>query len=212
MKTTEIDRNKILTDAELVALFSRIEEFERAGRLPDACFLVRFVIGTGCRVSEIAPLRIEQDCEKNGVIHIRHGKGDKYRMVKTTPELFPHYAQRIAQIRSGLLFPRRDPRVDSQVPYSTRTLESMWEDVLCAAGLRRLSIHKGRHTWATNEILRLSLSDVQQLAGHSKLSTTSSFYLHVNMDRLYQEGPPEWWAIARGEEQPIRERKLRVVK
>lgn len=211
MKTPNIGRDKILTHAELVNLFTHISVVEHRPEWTDKCFLVRFVIGTGCRVAEVAQVRIDEDCEPNGVIHVRHGKGDKYRLVKTTPELFPHYRRRIQEIGHGLLFPRRDPRVDPQKPYTTRTLESWWEDVLREAGVRPLSIHKGRHTWATNELAR-GLPDfvVRDLAGHSTISITHGFYSHADVDSLYLDGDPEWWAIARGEIKA--ERKLRVVK
>ena len=211
LKIPKVARDKILNTQDLVTLYTWITQHEHDPEWSDACFLVRFVLGTGLRVSEVPPIVIEQDCEPHGVIHIRHGKGNKYRLARCIPELQPHYERRIREIGRGLLFPRRDARIDPQEPYSTRTLQSWWGDVMRAAGVNPISIHGGRHTYAVCESDRLKLWQLRDLMGHTKLSITVAYYLHVDVDGLYQQGNPAWRAVALGAP-PKQERTLRVVK
>lgn len=211
MNLPPITRSKILTARELCTLYEWIALHERRKEWKDRCFLVRFVLGTGLRVSEICGLRVRLDCEDSGVLAVWNTKGGKFRYAKCMPELIPHYQRRLQEIRMGLLFPRRDRRIDSQTPYSTRTLENWWSDVMRAAGMTPLSIHAGRHTFAVTNMDRLQLWQLRDLLGHSSMNITSSFYLHVDVDSVFEEGPPAWRAIAMGE-QVKTERRLRCVK
>jgi integrase len=211
METKKIARDRILNARDLVTLYTWIAAHEHDPEWADACFLVRFVLGTGLRVSEVPPIVIERDCEPHGVVHIRNGKGGKYRLARCIPELQPHYERRIREIGRGLLFPRGDARIDPQTPYSTRTFQAWWGGVMRASGVNPISIHGGRHTYAVAEMHRLRDFEVRDLLGHSKLTITHGYYTHVDVDGLYQDGEPEWRTVALGG-QPKAERKLSVVK
>jgi integrase len=211
MNLLPVTRSKILNARELAYLYTWIAEHEHEEEWKDRCFLVRFVLGTGLRVSEVPALRVPQHCEDSGVITCWNTKGGKFRYAKAMPELLPHYQRRLQEIGKGLLFPRRDRRIGAQTPYSTRTLQNWWADVMKAAGMPPVSIHAGRHTFAVSNMDRLQLWQLRDLLGHSNMNITSGFYLHVDVDTVFEQGEPAWRAVAMGE-QIKTERKLRVVK
>lgn len=214
-----VTREKYLHDDELVQIFEWINQHEDEPRWRDPAFLVRFVLGTGLRVSEIPPLIIGADVSPEGIIQVRRAKTGRRRQVRMSPELYPFFkrreetylhaspARKAALIESGLLFPRRNGGgVDLWgykegrllVPLSIAALQSYWYKVLAEAGIRKLGIHSGRHTYATFELAskRLTFHEVQAQLGHSSEETTREVYAHVVVEMLYESRSPNWWEVA----------------
>ncbi len=146
--------------------------------------VLELLYGAGFRVSELVGLTYGQVSESEGVARIV-GKGGKSRvcplgrvalgvLVKWKEEFAPstHYDDRIILGNKGKA-------------WSARQVQLMLKRYLSLAGLPMdLTPHKIRHSYATHLLdngadLRL----VQELLGHSKLSTTQ-IYTHVNMGRL----------------------------
>jgi integrase len=190
-----ITRDKSLGSDELVNVFTDLPTLEVSPAWYFPCLTVRTVLGTGARVSEIPPLKAEE-CLKDGVIIIRRSKRDKTREVAVSPEFRPHYDRRRAWMQTGEHF-IPSPRGG---PVGVRTLQRWWHEVLEELGVRPLSIHKGRHTYASQELSarRLSLQQVQHQLGHAKPEMTLGFYVHFEVRGMYDPAPPAWWEIAKG--------------
>ena len=215
-----ISRERYFTDAEMVTLFEVVNELERQPRWVDPCFLVRFVFGTGLRVGEIPPLRIGADISPDGVLLVRRSKSGRQRQVAMSPELYPFFklremsylraspARKKLLAESGLLFPRRNGGGEDlwgydenrlMKPLNKRTLQMYWTRVIAEADVRQLSIHCGRHTYATMELAsrRLTFKEVQSQLGHGAEETTREVYQHVVVEGLYNPTwKPLWWEIA----------------
>jgi integrase len=78
--------------------------------------------------------------------------------------------------------------------FSVRTLKYWWEKVLRKAKVRRLSIHKGRHTYATWELAskRLTPYEIQGQLGHVCVELTLQIYIHAVAEMLYATEEPAW--------------------
>ncbi|MDR0407422.1 MAG: tyrosine-type recombinase/integrase [Campylobacteraceae bacterium] len=148
--------------------------------------IVKFIIYTGARVSEILGLKIrdvskEKDCF---VLRIR-GKGNKYRIVLikrilVENELSEHLENSLPN-KDGLLFCNRNGNKLTQA-YVSRIVEQM----LIIAGVRKEKngAHMLRHTFAT--LLYRRRKDivlVQEALGHASLNT-SRIYTHFDSDKL----------------------------
>lgn len=204
----------------------------------------RITCGTGLRVSEIVNTFVPNDIDAKGFIIVRKetAKTNRERLVKVTPELLPYWRVWLQKIPvPGPLIPR--PRLDiagdmwvttktgkeykrkptatimARAPYSRFDLGRMWDDVLIAAdiGIRNgkpMSIHKGRHTWATWELAsgRCSLTEVQCQLGHVSPEMTQGFYLHAVTELMYEtDKTPAWRAAALGEFQEEKHGRLSIV-
>ncbi|WP_099088083.1 tyrosine recombinase XerC [Weissella cibaria] len=151
--------------------------------------LLEILYGTGARVSEAAGLTLGMLDQAARVITIT-GKGNKTRIVP--------YGQYAADALASYL---RDARpqllAKSQVMHdklfvnqrgqalTASGIEYILKQLAKKAGLTQMiSAHMFRHTYATDMLNNgADLRTVQQLLGHSSLSTTQ-IYTHVTMDAL----------------------------
>jgi integrase/recombinase XerD len=148
--------------------------------------LVKLIIYTGIRVSEVLWLKIRDISEERDCFALRiRGKGNKYRVVLIKrslieKELKEHIASSLPN-KDGLLFCNRDGEKITQA-YVSRIVEQM----LRLAGIRKEKngAHMLRHTFAT--LLYRRRKDivlVQEALGHASLNT-SRIYTHFDSERL----------------------------
>lgn len=198
---------KYLSEQHATQLFARLPELESTSPVwAYRCFVVRFVMGTGVRVSEMLPLRVGQTAKRNGEIIIWLSKRKRSRLVICSPELMPHYRKWVEAKQDGeLLFGRISARCVGKdrmnEPVTRRYLAKCWDQVLEACGLPHYNIHCGRHTWATWELAshRLTEKEVQAQLGHKKVEMTLNTYAHAPVLKMYEaDKRPEYWAIAKG--------------
>jgi len=146
---------------------------------------------SGCRVSEIAGIRLF-DLEKDYSSVIVHGKGGKDRRVffaKAARKAIAEYLVERAQLLARAQENERGKKalfVSSRGnPLSVRGIQyilARYSDN--ASGLRHLSPHALRHSFATTLISRgADIRVVQELLGHASISTTQR-YTHVTGDQL----------------------------
>ncbi len=175
---------------ELQALFKAAYEDQSVLGLRNQV-LLEFLYGTGARVSEMAELILAEVDQAARIVHIT-GKGDKTRIVpfgqfaaaalQQYLELSrPQLAKKQAQPGLTLLLNQRGQAMTaSGIEYVLKKLGEQ-------AGLtQHISAHMFRHTFASDMLNNgADLRTVQQLLGHSSLSTTQ-IYTHVTTDKLQQ--------------------------
>lgn len=181
---------KIMSEAQTQALLERAE-IEADGGDADAVrllALIEVLYATGLRVSELVALPVAVALRDERAFIVR-GKGGKDRMVplsaKARDAMRRWLAVRAAVPRhaeSAFLFP-----ADSQPGHLARQVFARDLKALAArAGIpaAKVSPHVIRHAFASHLLQNgADLRSVQQLLGHSDISTTQ-IYTHVLEERL----------------------------
>jgi integrase/recombinase XerC len=161
--------------------------------------ILEVLYSTGARVSEITGAVEENVDLLAGVIKVR-GKGKKERMCLLGGPAFR--ALRDAMRKSDALWPAAGAGRKQRPLFfnlkggrlTPRSVERAMKGYLAEAGLNpNLSPHALRHSFATHMLdAGADLRSVQELLGHSSLSTTQ-IYTHVTVERLkrvYEEAHP----------------------
>lgn len=144
--------------------------------------------GGGLRVSELAHLKCTDIDSQRMVIHVRHAKGRRERVVPLSPVLLKTLRKYWLQTRSPeWLFPGR--RLER--PISNSALQHACKKIVKASGLKKpATFHTLRHSFATHHLeAGTDLRTLQLLMGHKSLRTTA-IYLHVSTKHLMEARPP----------------------
>ncbi len=152
------------------------------------------MLATGARISECCALSVHDIDRRAGLVHIRHGKGDKARSVMLSDKhlrLLERY-WKVEGVRGEWLFPAQrltkpgviDPRHRwSDHPVSKSTMGGRMSAAVKRAGLKRsVTSHTLRRTFATWLLEeRRDLRLVQVLLGHASPATTARYtQIHAN--------------------------------
>lgn len=135
----------------------------------------------GLRISEVVALQPNDVLFDRGLLRIRGAKGNKDRTTllgRSTSELLKQY---IANYKpQEWLFEGQQPG-----PYSTRSLQKVFEAALAKAGVRKAAtMHTLRHSFATHLLEQgTDLRYIQALLGHAS-SKTTEIYTHVSTKYL----------------------------
>lgn len=158
--------------------------------------ILEVLYSTGARVSEAAGLTEDALDLLSGTARVR-GKGKKERLCPLGNPAGKALRDLIA--RSAALWPQKGKqrRIFLNLngrPLTSRSMERMMKKHLAEAGLdAKFSPHVLRHSFATHMLdAGADLRSVQELLGHSSLSTTQ-IYTHVTVERLkkvYDEAHP----------------------
>jgi site-specific recombinase XerD len=146
--------------------------------------LLQTAYACGLRLKELVGLQVKDIDSARLVLHIRHGKGQKERLVPFSPRLLEELRDYWREYRPATwLF------AGAKV---TRALTNSAVQRICGrtgrrAGLsKRVHPHTLRHSFATHLLeAGVDLLSVQALLGHSHFHTTAK-YLHVSLRRLQQ--------------------------
>ncbi len=173
---------KLMSEDEVKALRKTLEAAviiakskARQGPVRDQC-IIELALGTGLRVSEVGALKLEDiDLKRGGnSLIVRHGKGDKQRIIKfssTLKRLILDYLEyRVSD--SVYLFPS-----ERQEYMSSNALQKVFKKWAKRSGLHsRFSFHSCRHFYAT-ALLKVSrnLRLVQMQCGHANPQTTTVY-------------------------------------
>jgi site-specific recombinase XerD len=155
--------------------------------------------GAGLRVSEACALEVGDIDGKRGLIHVRHGKGDRPRFALLGPKLLQALRAYWAANRppKPLLFPGPDPRK----PIDPRSVREAIAAARITSGLtKKITPHVLRHTFATHlHELGGDMIDIQALLGHASIRTTQR-YIAVSRAKLARlESPLDALGTPRGE-------------
>lgn len=143
--------------------------------------LVEFLYCTGCRVSEVQNLNIEDiDFEKHECIVL--GKGNKERIVYTTEtaELYlkKYLKTREFDIAPALFTGKGTKRLQKN------GIEAMLKKLGKQAGVKNVHPHRFRRTLATNLLDKgMDIQEVAMILGHADLKTTQ-IYCYVNQHNV----------------------------
>ena len=174
--------SKLMSEDEVKALRNTLEAAAiiaktkaRQGPVRDQC-VIELALGTGLRVSEISQLKLEDiDLKRGGnSLIVRHGKGNKQRIVKFSSKLKTLILEYIEyrDKDSEYLFPS-----ERQDYMSSNAIQKAFKKWARKAGLpARYSIHSCRHCYAT-ALLKVSrnLRLTQVQLGHSNPQTTTVY-------------------------------------
>ena len=172
------------------------ERLEEMMRLPDTTTLnglrdravLEFLYGAGVRLREMVALNVGDFLAADDQVIVR-GKGNKRRVVP-----FGGRAREAVHAYWGERFGSADPAPHQNEPafagravarVSPRTVQRIVERYLSkVASVSKASPHALRHAFATHMLDHgADLRTVQELLGHSSLSTTQ-IYTHVSVEHL----------------------------
>ena len=169
LNTAGISRDKVLSGSEYRELLDKCRTARQRA-------FIMFLYATGCRVAELAGVRLDR-CEIQGVtVKIRIlGKGSKERFVKIPAETF----ETIRETFQGTtyLFETRNGRA-----YNTDYVSAQIKKIGKLIG-RNISAHSLRHTWATRMIEAFpgKIDAISKYMGHANIATTMAFYNHSQL-------------------------------
>ena len=144
----------------------------------DRC-LVEVLYSTGCRVSEVVGIRLEDIDWKTGSAVVL-GKGNKHRTVYFNAKALYAMDVYLKERRpgGGFLIESRDAN-----PMRPGNVEKIFRRLKAAAGIdHRLTPHVMRHTMATQAATVCPIQQVQMLLGHESINTTM-IYAETNAEQ-----------------------------
>ncbi|OIJ12727.1 hypothetical protein BKP35_09085 [Anaerobacillus arseniciselenatis] len=142
-----------------------------------------FLLGTGCRISELVNVRIGDFMVDDNVIFIRKGKGNKERYIPMYPEVKKVVIDFLS--RTGIkkinysderhLFSKRI--YDNRKPVLVRSIQKMLENLQKTLGIENeYSPHAFRHSFSVQSLKQgMSINILQQVLGHEHIETTSIY-------------------------------------
>lgn len=160
---------------------------EELERLRNACTsvrekaLVEFFFSTGCRISEVAGIRLSDVDFVNRSVRVL-GKGDKERIVYFSIKAKLLLEEYLKGRQGNMLF------TTTRAPYKaihTRSIQQIIRRLGERAGLpERVHPHLLRHTFATLALNNgMDITIIQRLLGHAHLSTTE-IYAQISQENI----------------------------
>jgi site-specific recombinase XerD len=139
---------------------------------------------TGMRITECLNLQVDDMDLENNLIYVRHGKGNKDRVIPINPklkELLVDY-QENWRVESNNFFATRISGTLSK----TRVANVFRQTTDKLGWKKRVTAHILRHSFASNLVKKdVHLVKISKLLGHSSLKTTS-VYVHSHIDDLME--------------------------
>jgi integrase/recombinase XerD len=177
---------QVLGEAEVAALLAAPDPATPTGLRDQA--LLEVLYATGLRVSELVGLTLKQLDLRRGVVRPL-GKGAKERVVPMVAPAVAKVQLYLEQARPRLLQGRESPYVFLNRRGGKLSRQGFWKllkQYALKAGVKTLSPHTLRHSFATHLLSRgANLRVLQMLLGHADLATTQ-IYTHLDAERLQQ--------------------------
>lgn len=178
----EIPRSKkakklpvILSQEEVKLIFDNVQNLKHKA-------ILMTVYSGGLRISEVVQLKIEDIDSKNMQIRVRNSKGkkDRYTLLSKKNLAILRDYWNIYRPRTWLF-----PGKYKDRPISTRTVQKVFQNVLKKADIKKAAtVHTLRHCFATHLLESgVNIYYIQELMGHSNVSTTS-IYIHLTRKDL----------------------------
>ena len=173
-------------DMERILEFSTNENYKPNIYTSRDLLIIELLYDTGCRVDELVNIKLKDINQGEKNIKVL-GKGAQERVV-FYGEYAKEYLENYLIDREVLLKGRKSEYLFVSLEsnrLTTRRIAQIIEDILKIVGIKnKVSPHTLRHTFATHLLNNnADLRSVQELLGHSSLSTTQ-VYTHVSNERL----------------------------
>ncbi len=174
---------KVLSIEQVDSLLSFIDTSTLSGKRDDTLF--ELIYSCGLRISEACDLKIA-NVHLNEKLILVHGKGDKERLIpfgKRAEEKLIYY---INEVRPELTKGKDVPNLFVNYRGEPISRKGVWKRFKQLEELSGIDskVHTLRHSFATHLLMGgADLRSVQELLGHSDLSTTQ-IYTHVTDDQL----------------------------
>lgn len=188
IRSPKLDKNipDFLTIEEINTLLDTITCNEDALIQGRDTAIYELLYASGIRVSELVNIQPEDLDLQRGELRI-FGKGAKERIVLITPKAAKILSNYLQYIRPRLL-KKSESALFLNLKGSRLTQRSIQRNLVCyakSAGLsKEVTPHTLRHSFATHLLEGgADLRTVQELLGHSSLSTTQ-VYTHITKDRI----------------------------
>lgn len=146
--------------------------------------MAEVLISTGIRVQELADLELDDIDFHAMKVTIRHGKGNKRRLVYTTRLALKYLNEYLTKrdYIGTMVFPNR---YGDKI--TTDGIRRVFIGIGEKAGVDNVHPHRFRITLASNLAARgMSVQDIQKILGHSQISTTMK-YIVVDDRRTHAE-------------------------
>ena len=178
---SELDMEKILN-------FPNEKDYKKTIYTNRDLLIIEMLYDTGCRVEELSNIKLK-DINKNEKSIKVLGKGSKERIVffgEYTTDTLEEYLKDRENILDGkkseYLFVSK-----KSGSLTTRRISQIIDSIMNEVAIKNnVTPHTLRHTFATHLLNHgADLRSVQELLGHSSLSTTQ-IYTHVSNERLRQ--------------------------
>ena len=174
---------KVLSVEQTEELLSSIDTSEPLGVRDDALF--ELIYSCGLRISEACGLLVSNVHFKERLILV-HGKGDKERLVPFGEIAAKKLQKYMEEVRPELVKGRNISEVFVNYkgePISRKGVWKRFQQMEALSGVQA-KVHTLRHSFATHLLAGgADLRSVQELLGHSDLSTTT-IYTHVTDTQL----------------------------
>ncbi|MBL7685797.1 MAG: tyrosine-type recombinase/integrase, partial [Deltaproteobacteria bacterium] len=177
---------RFLSVDEAFALLQEVEKNPMQEALRDRA-IFETLYGGGLRVSELQGLNLEDIDFNQQILKIR-GKGNKERLV-------PIGTQVCQSLKNYLEAPENKRESEERAVFlnrkgkriAIRAIQKLVELYQLRGGMgRKISPHGLRHSYATHLLGNgADLRSIQQLLGHSSLSTTQK-YTHLSLEKLME--------------------------
>ena len=163
-----------LSKSEIKLILSKI-------RNEKSNLMISLIYATGFRVSELTNLKIQDLNFSEKIGHIRQAKGNKDRVFNIPESLFDQIKDQVEQqtkFKQEYLFSGRNGKI------SIRNIQKIVSGAAKRADLKNVHTHTLRHSFATHLLEEgVDIRKIQELLGHSNLSTTQ-IYTHVSNEEL----------------------------
>ena len=174
---------KVLSVEQVDYLLSFIDTSTLSGKRDDTLF--ELIYSCGLRISEACDLKIA-NVHLNEKLILVHGKGDKERIIPFGKRAEDKLVYYINEVRPKLTKGKDVPNLFVNYrgePISRKGVWKRFKELQALSGIDS-KVHTLRHSFATHLLMGgADLRSVQELLGHSDLSTTQ-IYTHVTDDQL----------------------------
>ena len=182
---------KVLSVEQVDSLLAAIDVSDPLGIRDRALF--ELIYSCGLRISEAATLKVENLHLKERLLIVR-GKGDKERMIPFGENAKLRLSEYLENVRPVLVGSKVVSEVFVNYKGEPMSRKGIWKNFKAyevKAGLHA-KVHTLRHSFATHLLAGgMDLRSVQELLGHSDLSTTT-IYTHVD-DKQLRESHKEYF-------------------
>ena len=151
-------------------------------RCPRYKICLTTIYACGLRLLEGVRLQVKDIDSDRGLVHIRHGKGDKDRYVPLPPPVLKMLRQYWRTHRDPVwLFP--SPQLPVKGPMDVSGVQRAFHAALLESGISKpATVHTLRHSWATHLLeAGVHLRLIQAYLGHASPATTA-IYTHLTQE------------------------------